>query len=152
MLRVFSMLRDGKYAAWFRTSHGQGTGIVHLADGRISGCDSFFSYGGSYQVDQDRFTAILTTRRRADGPQTVFGLDEVEISLTGSFNGTMATCSGTASQVPDLLFEATLFFSQDEAPTPAPKRAVATLKPDTLPKSPDNRSRLGSRSRPRYPF
>jgi len=41
-----SMLRDGKYPAWFRTSRGEGTGIIHLADGRISGGDCFFSYGG----------------------------------------------------------------------------------------------------------
>ncbi|MGY4373287.1 hypothetical protein ACVWZ3_000926 [Bradyrhizobium sp. i1.3.6] len=41
------MLRDGKYAAWFRTPRGQGTGIVDLAEGRISGRDSFFTYGGS---------------------------------------------------------------------------------------------------------
>ena len=58
------MLKDGKYTAWFRTSHGEGTGIVQLADGKISGGDSVFTYSGSYQVDDDdRFTAALTTRR-----------------------------------------------------------------------------------------
>ena len=25
------MLKEGKYAAWFRTAQAQGTGIVHLA-------------------------------------------------------------------------------------------------------------------------
>jgi len=29
------MLRDGKYAAWFRTPRGQGTGVVDLTEGRI---------------------------------------------------------------------------------------------------------------------
>src|SRR5215510_1982745 len=96
------MLRDGKYAAWFRTSRGQGTGMVHLAQGRISGSDSFFTYGGSYQVDQDRFTAILTTKRHTDGPPSVFGPDEVEVCLSGVWNGSIATCSGTASQAPDV--------------------------------------------------
>jgi len=65
------MLRDGRYAAWFRTSRGEGTGIVHLADGKISGGDCFFSYGGSYQTDDDSFTAVLTTKRCAAGPPTV---------------------------------------------------------------------------------
>ena len=88
------MLKDGQYAAWFRTSRGEGTGIVHLANGKISGGDSIFTYGGSYEIDEDRFTATLTTRRHSAGPPTVFGVDEVEVTLTGTFNGRMASCSG----------------------------------------------------------
>jgi hypothetical protein len=140
------MLRDGKYAAWFRTSRGQGTGIVHLANGRISGSDSFFDYAGSYQVDHDRFTAILTTRRHAGDMTTVFGCDEVEVNVTGVCVGSMATCSGTARQAPELLFEATLIFSQEETPPADAKCAVVKLKADKLPKGLDSRSR--SRSYP----
>ena len=143
------MLKDGKYAAWFRTPRGQGTGIVHLADGTISGCDSFFTYGGSYQVDDDHFTAILTTRRHADGMPTVFGHDEVEVNLQGVCHGTMAICSGTASQAPDVQFEATLIYSQDEAPAMEVTGAVVKLKADKLPKRLDGR--LDNRSRPRPP-
>lgn len=29
------MLKDGTYAAWFKTSLGEGTGIVHFADGML---------------------------------------------------------------------------------------------------------------------
>src|ERR1700674_5328069 len=110
------MLRDGQYAAWFRTSRGEGTGIVHLANGRISGGDSTFTYSGSYEVDDDRFTAALTTTRHASGPPTVFGIDEVDVKLKGRFNGTTVSCSGTAEQAPDLVFEATLFLGQDRSP------------------------------------
>src|SRR5512139_2389013 len=141
------MIKDGKYASWFRTARGQGTGIVYLTQGRISGSDSFFTYGGSYQVDQDRFTAVLTTRRHTDGPPTVFGLDEVEVNLTGTWNGKMATCSGTAREAPDVLFEATLIYSQEEAPQPDTKCAVVKLSADKLPKGLDSRSRP-----PRHPF
>lgn len=144
------MLKDGKYAAWFRTPRGQGTGVVHLASGRISGCDSFFTYGGSYRVDDDRFTADLTIERHADGPQSVFGLDEVEVGLAGVCNGAMATCSGTAEQAPDLPFEVTLIYSQDEASPPQPKGAVVRLKADRLPRNLDGR--LDGRSRPRHPL
>lgn len=141
------MLRDGKYAAWFRTPYGQGTGIVHLAGGTISGSDCFFTYSGSYQVDQDRFTAVLTTKRHAQGPPTVFGPDEVEVNLKGVCTGAMATCSGTATQVPDVLFEATLIYSREEMPmTELKGGAVVKLKPDKLPKP------LDGRSRPRTPF
>jgi hypothetical protein len=134
------MLRDGKYAAWFRTPRGQGTGVVHLAQGRIFGSDSFFTYGGSYQVDEQRFTAVLTTRRHAEGPPTVFGPDEVEISLSGVCNGALATCSGMARQAPDVTFEATLIYNQEDAPAADARGAVVKLSKG-----------LDSRSRPRHP-
>ncbi|UQR67873.1 hypothetical protein LRP30_08980 [Bradyrhizobium sp. C-145] len=141
------MLKEGKYAAWFRTAQAQGTGIVHLSQGRISGSDSFFTYGGSYQFDDDqRFTAVLTTRRHAEGPPTVFGRDEVEVYLSGVFSGAMATCSGTAKQAPDVKFEATLIYSQEDAPPADVRSAVVRLNVDKLPKGPD------SRYRPRHPF
>lgn len=137
-------MRDGKYAAWFRTPRAQGTGIVHLAEGRISGGDSFFIYGGSYQFDDDRrFTAVLTTRRHAEGPPTVFGLDEVEVCLSGVCNGATASCSGTAREAPDVTFEVTLIYSQEDAPAAEARGAVVKLN-DKLPKG------LDSRSRPRH--
>lgn len=141
------MLKDGKYAAWFRTPRGQGTGIVHLADGRISGSDSFITYGGSYQFDDDQhFTAVLTTRRHSDGPPTVFGPDEVEVDLAGVCNGLMATCSGRAKEAPDVKFEATLIYNQEDAAAADAKCEVVKLNADRLPKG------LESRSRSRHPF
>ena len=139
------MLRDGKYAAWFRTPRGQGTGLVDLIEGRISGRDGFFTYGGSYQVDQQRFTAVLTVKRHAEGNPSVFGPDEVEVNLTGVCSGAVATCSGTAREAPDIKFEATLIYSQEDAPAADAKCAVVKLNADKLPKGPD------SRSRPRHP-
>jgi hypothetical protein len=38
------MSREGKYAAWFRTPRGEGTGVVHIAEGKIRGGDSTFDY------------------------------------------------------------------------------------------------------------
>jgi hypothetical protein len=139
------MLKDGKYAAWFRTPRGQGTGVVHLAEGRISGSDSFFTYDGSYRIEEQRFTAVLTTRRHAEGPPTVFGPDEVELKLSGVCSGAMATCSGTAREAPDVTFEATLIYSREDAPVSDARCAVVKLN-DKLPKG------LDSRSRPRHPF
>ena len=117
------MHRDGRYAAWFRTPRGEGTGIVHLANGRISGGDAFFTYSGSYQVDDDRFTAALKTTRYAEGPPTLFGLDEVEVELAGRFKGRLASCSGTAKQAPGLPFEATLIPREEQSPEPDRSRA-----------------------------
>ena len=112
------MRRDGRYAVWFKTPRGEGTGILDLADGRISGGDSFFTYRGSYQIDGDHFTAAMMTTRHAAGPSTLFGIDEVEVVLAGRFKGRMASCSGTAKQVPNLPFEATLITSEDASPEP----------------------------------
>jgi hypothetical protein len=140
------MLRDGKYAAWFRTPRGQGTGLVDLVEGRISGSDSFFTYGGSYRVDQQRFTAVLTVKRHAEGNPSVFGPDEVEVNLSGVCSGAVATCSGTAREAPEVEFEATLIYNQDDAPAPGAKGAVVKLNADKLPKG------LDSRSRPHHPF
>jgi hypothetical protein len=112
------MHRDGRYAVWFRTSRGEGTGIVHLANGRISGGDSFFTYSGTFEVNDDHFTAALTTTRHAEGPPTLFGLDEVEVEIAGRFKGRIASCSGTAKQAPGLPVEATLIASEDQAPAP----------------------------------
>jgi hypothetical protein len=140
------MLREGKYAAWFRTPLGQGTGLVELVEGRISGRDSFFTYGGSYQVDQLRFTAVLTVKRHTEGNPSVFGPDQVEVDLSGDCSGLVATCSGTARQAPDVRFECTLMYSQEEALPVDAKCAVLKLNPDKLPRGVDGRSR------PRPPF
>lgn len=136
---MIAMPRDGQYAAWFRTPRGEGTGIVYLDNGKISGGDCMFAYGGSYEVEDNRFTAKLTTRRYADGPTTVFGCDEVEALLTGKFNGNTAVCSGTAKQAPGVRFEATLFLQQEPPPAPAPKPPLAHADLARLPKIPSDR-------------
>lgn len=119
---------------------------MDLDHGRISGRDSFFTYGGSYRVDERHFSAVLTVNRHADGPPSVFGPDEVEVNLAGVCNGLVATCSGTAREAPDVKFEATLIYSQEDAPAADAKCAVVKLNADKLPKG------LDSRSRPRHPF
>jgi hypothetical protein len=135
------MLRDGSYTAWFRTSHGQGTATLHLAEGRISGGDSFFNYDGAYEIEGDRFTATLTTKRFADGPTTVLGLDEVELKLIGTFKGTIASCTGTSAQAPDVPFEATLFLGENQPNPPQAPRPAPPLNVARLPKADNERYR-----------
>ncbi len=126
MDNVPEILRDGEYAVWFRTSRGEGTARVCLANGKLSGRDSFFNYSGSYEIDGDRITATLTTRRYADGPTTVFGVDEVEVKLTGTIKGTIAWCYGMSEQAPGLPFEATLFLCQETPPAPEVRHQAST--------------------------
>ena len=130
------MLKDGEYLAWFRTARGAGTGIVHLANGRISGGDTVIAYDGTYEVDGDRFMATLTTRRHAAGQPSVFGIDEVELTLTGTSKGTIATCSGAVGEVPGMVFEVTLILSQDPSPQKETRPTPTTFNTDKLPKLP----------------
>ena len=120
------MLADGSYIAWFGTKLGQGTGRVLLKDGKISGSDAFITYGGSYHVDGTRFTARLTTRRHTAGQPSVFGVDEVEILLTGTATGNYASCSGELEPAPGLLFEVTLIPVKEETV----KQAVTRFNPE----------------------
>ena len=104
------MLRNGSYSAWFRTSLREGTGIVELNDGKVTGGDTVFAYSGSYFQNGDKFSASVTTQRHTPGQPSVFGIgiDNVNLTLTGKSTPTMASCTGTAKQAPGLTFEATL--------------------------------------------
>jgi hypothetical protein len=128
------MLRDGTYAAWFKTPLREGAGIVHFANGKLWGGDSIISYSGCYEVDGDRWTATVTTRRHSAGHATVFGagIDEMELKLAGTSNGKIASCSGTTDAAPGMAFEATLILSEElppDAKLPATKRRGRTKLP-----------------------
>ncbi|WP_198964716.1 hypothetical protein [Bradyrhizobium sp. C9] len=135
------MLKNGTYAAWFRTSLADGTGIVHVADGRLWGSDAIMLYSGTYEVDGERFSAVLTARRHSEGHATVFGTDDLVVRLEGVFSGAIATCKGRADAVPDLDFEVTLMPSHDVAPEPPPDLPMPKFDPSKLPKLPKRSSR-----------
>jgi hypothetical protein len=120
------MLANGKYSAWFKTPKGEGTGIVTLSDGTITGSDSFFEYSGAYEQNGDRLTATVRTRRVCDGSPSVFGFDEVELKLEGRTRGEIATCSGTAEQAPGVTFAATLVPCRED---PSTSRADPIFQP-----------------------
>jgi hypothetical protein len=114
------MIQNGEYSAWYKTPRGQGTGIIRLANGKITGGDSALSYSGWYEVEQDRFTATLSTRRYAAGQVSLFGVDEVELRIVGISSGTIARCTGSAAQAPGLPFQATLIRVQEQPQVAAP--------------------------------
>jgi hypothetical protein len=130
------MLKDGTYAAWFKTPLGQGTGIAHVADGKISGRDSITSYSGTCEVDGDRFTAIVTLERHTEGHSTVFGADDLTLKLEGTCPGKIARFMATAEQVPGVLLEGTLILSEEQPAAPTPSAPPPTFNPDRLPKLP----------------
>jgi hypothetical protein len=132
------MLRNGRYSAWFRTRQqegtgvmqGEGTGVIELNDGKVTGGDGGLTYTGSYVVDGDKFTASIATERHTPGQPTVFGIgiDVINLTLTGTFTPTTASCTGTAEQAPGLAFEATL--------VPIADQPRALPRAQTRPRSP----------------
>jgi hypothetical protein len=102
------MLRNGSYSAWFRTPQGEGTGVVTLNDGKLTGGDNVSAYTGSYVAERDKFTASVAARLHTLGQPSVFGIDNVDLTVTGKSTPTTASCTGTAKQAPGLTFEATL--------------------------------------------
>jgi hypothetical protein len=118
------MLRNGSYSAWFRTRQeegtgvmqGEGTGVIELNDGKVTGGDTVLAYTGSYVVDGDKFTASIATERHTQGQPSVFGIgiDDVNLTLTGKSTPTTASCTGTTKQAPGLTFQATLIRIADQ--------------------------------------
>src|SRR5258708_37022666 len=142
------MLRNGSYSAWFRTRHqegtgvlqGEGTGVIELNDGKVTGGDTVLAYPGSYVADGDKFTAFIATARHTPGQPSVFGIgiDVINLTLTGRSTPTTASCTGTAKQAPGLTFEATLIPIADQpralprAPTRPRSPASVILNPSRI--------------------
>jgi hypothetical protein len=85
------MLRNGSYSAWYRTRLREGTGVVVLHDGKITGGDASLAYTGTYFQNGDQFSAVVTTRRHTPGPPSVFGIDNLDLTLTGKSAPTTAS-------------------------------------------------------------
>jgi hypothetical protein len=124
------MLRNGSYSAWFRTQRGEGTGIVELNAGKVTGGDAFLAYAGSYVEDGDTFTASIATQRHTQGQPSVFGIDNVDLTLTGNSSATVtASCKGTVRQLPGMTFEAVLIRIADQPEIPSARGRLGGLKP-----------------------
>ena len=111
----------GSYSAWFRTSLIEGTGVVVLKDGKLTGGDTVLAYTGTYIQNGDRFSASVTTRRHTQGQPSVFDIDNVDLTVTGKSTPTTASCTGTAKQAPGLAFEAIFVRIADEPSNAAPQ-------------------------------
>jgi hypothetical protein len=108
------MIEDGEYAVWYKTPRGEGTGIIVLANGKITGSDSVLAYSGSYEVDGDHLSVLVSTKRHSPGHASLFGIDEIELEVEGKLNGKTIACSGRARHAPDVPFHATLIRVQNQ--------------------------------------
>jgi hypothetical protein len=96
------MLQNAQYSVWFRTPAGEGHSIVSLMDGDVSGADNISCYTGTYVQEGNKFAATIAVKRHTQGPPSVFGVDNVDITLSGKSTPTTASCFGTAKQAPGI--------------------------------------------------
>jgi hypothetical protein len=94
---------------------GEGTGVIKLNDGKVTGGDTGLAYIGSYVVEGENFTALIATERHTPGQPSIFGIgiDDVDLTVTGKATPTTASCAGTVKQAPGLAFEAVLVRMSD---------------------------------------
>ncbi len=76
--------------------------VIVLHDGAARGGDALMFYRGEYKVDGQNFTANLkvSPHTRVPGGGNVFGVENVNISVRGTFSGDAANLSGTAKEAP----------------------------------------------------
>jgi hypothetical protein len=92
------LIPQGKFSVWFKTPIGEGAGVVEFGpDGKLSGGDTTYSYAGNWTQEGERFRATLSAKRITPRPPGVFGMDEIDIVLTGhSYDGASISCTGFA--------------------------------------------------------
>jgi len=102
------MLADGIYSVHFETPVGQGDGIVVVAGDKLRGGDASFVYFGQLEQTNNGFSIQIETMRHSQGRASVFNMESVHINLVGKSDGPNAVCTGTAVEVPGLIFKAVL--------------------------------------------
>jgi hypothetical protein len=73
------------------------------------------TFSGSCEIDGDRFTATLPTKRHTEGHATVFGIDDLKLKLEGTFAGKSASVWGR-EHVPCVQLAGTLTLREQSLP------------------------------------
>jgi hypothetical protein len=102
------MLENGLYRVGFQTPIGAGAGVLFLQDGQLWGGDSTLFYVGQYTVKGDTIEAEVSTNRHTEYPglSSVFGIDQVHISLRGTIKSGLVHVTGSAIEAPGITFTA----------------------------------------------
>jgi hypothetical protein len=62
-----------------------------LNDGKLTGGDTVLAYSGTYFQNGDRFSASVRTQRHSPGQASIFGIDKLDLTLTGKSTPTTAS-------------------------------------------------------------
>lgn len=101
---------SGLYAIRFQTPAGAGAGVAYLENGKLRGGDSMMAYVGSYNEANGILNADVGAyiHTNVPGMSSVFGVDQVDIHLTGKLLDGKATLTGTAPQAPGVTLQVTM--------------------------------------------
>ncbi|MFL6851724.1 MAG: hypothetical protein ACJ8EH_12825 [Sphingomicrobium sp.] len=94
---------NGLYRVTFGTGQfGAGYGVAYLNDGQLHGGDTMMAYVGSYNSEGDSFTASVHVFKHSDVPgmTSTLGVNDAQLSVSGTVHGTSVTGTGTAPQAP----------------------------------------------------
>lgn len=107
--------QDGLYAIRFETPLGAGAGVGYFKDGKLRGGDSMMAYSGDFRESGGTLTANVRVFKHTDVPDmgSVFGVDLVDIALSGTVNGDEAVLTGTAPQAPGVTLQVSIQRLQD---------------------------------------
>jgi hypothetical protein len=111
---------EGLYAVRFRTTFGEGSGVVVLDGGRFRGGDSRMAYSGVYSVSGTMLSADVTVFTHTDNPklESSFGLEAFSLSLHGNFAAEPPTLIGISPNASSVDFRATLHRLDEPAAGP----------------------------------
>jgi hypothetical protein len=98
---------EGFWLVQFTGVQGFGGGAVTLVNGKVFGGDSGFMYSGSYADQGGKLHAKIHVKRSFPGTQSVMGLDNFDLELTGTLQGNTIAATGSVPGSP-LRFQATL--------------------------------------------
>lgn len=100
----------GLYAIRFQTQAGAGSGVAYLENGKLRGGDAMMAYVGSYDEANGSLNAEVHVSKHTNVPNmiSVFGVNDVDIHLTGSVSGGNAALTGTAPQAPGYALKVTM--------------------------------------------
>lgn len=97
-------MREGLYEIRFKTPIGEGRGLVTLQNGKALGGDATIIYSGTFDVEGERFSAYVETRRYATEPgvTSVLGQDNARIDISGTIDGDLITGHGQSKDAPGI--------------------------------------------------
>ena len=100
----------GLYAIRFQTPFGSGAGVAYLESGKLRGGDGMMAYVGSYSESSGSLNADVRAYKHTNipGMESVFGVDQVDIHLEGTFSGGKANLKGTAPQAPGVTLQVSM--------------------------------------------
>lgn len=97
-------MNEGLYKAEFETPFGKGTAVIYLHNGLFRGGNSALFYKGTYEIDGKTLHAQAKIKRHSQDLNiaSVFGMDNITVTIEGVIEGNIINVDGLSDDVPDM--------------------------------------------------